>query len=49
MMLVGPYKLGGEQGPCNPIHLEQDAAESRRLDRDLPELLCRLIEAAFAR
>ena len=47
--LVGPYKLGEEQGPCNPIHLERDAAESQRLERDLPELLCRLIEIAFAR
>ncbi len=47
VMLVGPYRLGGEQGPCNPFHIDADPTERQRLDRELPELLGRLIEAAF--
>jgi hypothetical protein len=47
VMLVGPFKPGEPQGPCNPFHLEGAPAERDRLRAELPELICRLIEAAY--
>jgi hypothetical protein len=42
--LVGPFKHGKQEGPCNSIALDDDAA----IDAGLSEVLDKFLEAAFA-
>ena len=47
VMLVGPFRRGDDEGPCNPIHLEEGQDAQRRIGEDLETLLVNLIEMAF--
>lgn len=47
VMLVGPYKRGQDEGPCNPIHHEESEPDLNRLAEHLEALLSGLIETSF--
>ena len=49
VMMVGPYKRGRDEGPCNPIHHEGGEPDRERLAEQLETLLFDLIEMSFAK
>ena len=46
VMLVGPFRQGDAEGPCDPIHLEQ-ADSAAQLEDRLEAMLVRLIQVSF--
>ena len=46
-MMVGPFKRGQDEGPCNPVHHEGGDPDRALLTRHLETLLADLIELAF--
>ncbi len=50
IMLVGPYRRGEEEGPCNPVKLAGgNLADEQALDDALAALLEALVRQSFAR
>lgn len=49
VMLVGPFREGGDQGPCRPFHLDTPGADPDDPGRALEALLVELIEQACSR
>jgi len=48
-MMVGPYKRGEQEGPCNPIHHEDSEPNRELLAGNLESLLVALIEMSFTK
>ena len=50
IMLVGPYRRGEEQGPCNPVTLAGESlADDQGLDDALESFLEALVRQSFSR
>jgi len=49
VMLVGPFRRGGMEGPCLPFHLEGSGKLPVRLSEALESFLIRIIQQAYAK
>lgn len=49
VMMVGPFKKGQDEGPCDPIHHEEGEPDLGVLSGRLEALLAALIEISFAK
>ncbi len=49
VMLVGPFRRGGTEGPCRPVRSPQRGAPGEEIEGALEGLVADLIEASFAK